>query len=188
MSAIAQLEKLIEELGDTPERRGLIGGRYKRLWRDARKTREEKGEARPSLDELRYLEHAIESYSRGMELDYNQYFCSCHLPLLLRARGDEGDLDRAVIVDHFVVAACGRALKRGEDDEWTRPTLLGAAFRTGDARLAAELAKAIKLEGPIRWQLRSTLDDLAESVRQTVDPEKLARLQLVHDDLKLLVT
>jgi hypothetical protein len=187
LSAITQLEKLIEELGDTPERRGLIGGRYKRLWREARKARELKQEPQPSLQELKNLESAIEHYTLGMELDYNQYYCSSNLPLLLRARGEEGDAGRAVIVDHFVVAACERARKEGVADEWLRPTLLGAAFRAGDFKLAVGLAKAVRLEGPTRWKLSSTLADLAESVRQTADPEKRGQFQQVYDDLARLV-
>jgi hypothetical protein len=187
LSAITQLEKLIEELGDTPERRGLIGGRYKRLWRDARKAREQRQESQPSLEESRFLENAIENYTRGMELDFNQYYCSCNLPQLLRARGEVGDAERATVVDHFVVHACERALKRGETDEWLRPTLLGAAFRVGDVKRATEVAKAVKLEGPARWKLSSTLSDLAESIRQTVDPEKRSQLQNIYNDLARLV-
>jgi len=185
--AIAQLEKLIQELGDTPERRGLIGGRYKRLWREARKAREQRGESQLSLEETRHLEGAIENYSRGMELDYNEYYCSSNLPQLLRARGEEGDAERAVVVDHFVVASCNRAIKRSVDDEWTRATLLGAAFRAGDAQQAALLAKAVRLEGPARWKLSSTLVDLAESIRQTPGLEKYGKLQKVYDDLARLV-
>jgi hypothetical protein len=187
LSAIALLEKLIGELGDTPERRGLIGGRYKRLWRTARKAREAGGAASPSLDEARYLESSIESYTVGMELDYNEYFCSSNLPQLLRARAEDGDDERAAIVDHFVVAACERARTRGVADEWLRPTLLGAAFRAGDVKRAAELAKRIKLEGAARWKLSSTLADLADAIRQTANTENRSRLQQIYDDLTLLV-
>jgi hypothetical protein len=186
-SAIAQLELLIAEQGDTPERRGLIGGRYKRLWREARRVREAAGATEPSLDELRHLERAIESYAAGMALDYNQYYCSSNLPPLLRARDEEGDAERAAVVEHFVVAACERALALGAADEWLRPTLLGAAFRAGDPRRAAELAKAVKLEGPAQWKLKSTLADLGESIRQTADADKQARLRRVYDDLARLV-
>ncbi len=188
VSAITQLETLIAEHGDTPERRGLIGGRYKRRWRDARKAREAKGDPQASVDEARHLENAVENYTRGMELDYNQYYCSSNLPQLLRARGDEGDRERATIIDHFVVAACERARARGEGDEWLRPTLLGAAFRAGDTKRAAELAKSVKLEGPVRWQLSSTLADLAESIRQTAEPGKRRTLQTIYDDLARLVS
>ena len=114
--------------------------------------------------------------------------CSSNLPLLLRARGDEDDAERAGIIDHFVIAACERARQRNEGDEWLRPTLLGAAFRAGDAKHAAELAKSVKLEGPVRWKLSSTLADLAERIRQTVDPEKQRTLQEIYDALTRLVS
>ena len=188
VSAIAQLEKLIEELGETPERRGLIGGRYKRLWRQARKAREASGSTTPSLDETRYLEASIENYRVGMELDYNEYYCSSNLPQLLRARDEEGDAERATIIDHFVVAASERARVRGVADEWLRPTLLGASFRAGDVKHALDLAKRIKLEGAARWKLSATFSDLADSIRQTKDLDTRNRLQRIYDDLASLVT
>ena len=93
--AIAQLEALVTEIGDSPERQGLIGGRHKRLWRNARDARIARKEKRPDLEEKRHLEKAIEHYRLGMELDYNQYYCSCNLPQLLRSRGRRGDEQRA---------------------------------------------------------------------------------------------
>jgi hypothetical protein len=185
--AIAQLEALIAELGDTPERRGLIGGRYKRLWRAARKARTQAGDSQPSLDELRYLEHGIEHYTAGMELDYNEYYCSCNLPALLRARGDEGDPERATVLEHFVVAACERAGTRGSADEYLRPTLLGAAFRAGDVKRAMALAKQVRLEGASRWKLQSLVDDLREAIRQTQDDAVRMKLEIVFADLVVLV-
>lgn len=90
LEVIAGLEQLIPEDGDTPERRGLIGGRYKRMWRAASEARRGPGETTPSPDERRYLNRAIEQYTLGMELDYNRYYCSSNLPGLLRARGGQG--------------------------------------------------------------------------------------------------
>lgn len=188
LGAVAQLEQLINEYGDTPERRGLIGGRYKRLWKDARRAREARGQSEPSMEELQHLENAIDSYTRGMELDYNLYYCSSNLPLLLRARGGEGDIERAVVIDHFVIAACERARLRNEGDKWLRPTLLGAAFRAGNVKLASDLAKNVKLEGPVRWMLSATLADLAESIRQTPERETQQSLQAIYDDLARLVS
>jgi len=186
-SAIGQLETLITELGDTPERRGLIGGRYKQLWRAARAQRQASQSDTPSLDELRYLEAAIEHYSAGMQLDYNQYYCSNNLPMLLRARKDEGDVERATVVEHFVVAACERAMAYGGGDEWLRATLLGAAFRAGDVKRATTLARQVVLEGAAQWKLDATLKDLADGIRQTEDPNTKGRLQLIFEQLAALV-
>jgi len=87
-----------------------------------------------------------------------------------------------------VIAACERARLRNEGDKWLRPTLLGAAFRAGNVKLASELARSVKLEGPVRWMLSATLADLAESVRQTSGGETQRMLQNIHDDLARLVS
>ncbi len=123
IEAIAKLETLIELSGPTPERLGLLGGRYKRL----------SAKAATSADRLIYLNKSADAYERGMELDLNQYYCSSNLPRLYRQRKRKGDDERARSVSTLVVAACERAKKRGLADEWLRPTLLGAAFDAGDA-------------------------------------------------------
>jgi hypothetical protein len=186
--AIARLEELVKNHGDSPERQGLIGGRCKRLWRDARAERLKRGDARPSVAERRWLDRAIEHYQHGMELDLNQYYCSSNLPALLRARAKPHDTERASILDHFVVAACERALARGEADEWARPTLLGAAFRAADVAKAEELADRIELDrkGAVRWKLDSTLDDIEHVVDQTPDADTRATLHDIYLRLREL--
>jgi hypothetical protein len=93
------------------------------------------------------LNQAIQHYTRGMELDYNLYYCSSNLPQLLLARGKSGDAARAATIEEFVLAACERALKRGEQDEWLKATLFGAAFRARDVSKAEELADRVEEEG-----------------------------------------
>jgi hypothetical protein len=123
LESITELEAVIERFGPSPERLGLLGGRYRRL---AENTAD-----RPEQERLRGL--AIAAYERGMYLDLNEYYCSCNLPRLYRARNEEGDEKRAQSVLSQVIMACERTLARGASDEWLRPTLLTAAFDAGDA-------------------------------------------------------
>ena len=181
--AIASLEELMKQHGETPERLGLVGGRYKRLWKAAREERRKRGEDRPDRIERRHLESAIDFYTRGMQLDYNEFYCSSNIAQLLMERGDEGDAERAVVVDHFVVAACERALARGEDDEWTRPTLLGAAFRAGDVATAKDLARRVEREGVEGWKLKSTLADLKGAVERAAGTAAGPKLTELYEDL-----
>ena len=111
---------------------------------------------------------------------FNAYYCSSNLPLLLIARGRAADVARAAVVENFVVAACTRALARGEHDEWLRPTLLGAAFRSRDVEKANELADRIADEGGAAWKLKSTLGDLRTAVQQ-------AEGQASRDDLAAIL-
>jgi tetratricopeptide (TPR) repeat protein len=170
VEAIAELDALIATAGPTPERLGLLGGRYKRLLKNAASTAER----------VRYLDQAIQHYERGMELDLNDYYCSSNLPRLYRERQRRGDEERARSTLGVVIAACERALKRGAGDEWLRATLLGAAFDAGDADKAEELADQVVAEGGAKWKLETTLGDLARSAGQVTDPERRARLEAVH--------
>lgn len=173
--AIAKLERLIEDFGDSAERRGLIGGRYKQLWREAREERVKLRRKRASDEELRFLESAIQQYRLGMEQDYNSYYCSCNLPSLLVARNREADArlgtpsdrEEAQIIDRFVLAACHRAQARDEDDGWTNATLLGVAMRSGNLKEAQRLAELLRNENVPLWQSASTLADLSLAVEQT---------------------
>jgi Tetratricopeptide Repeats-Sensor len=98
--SIAELQTLIESFGPTPERLGLLGGRYKRLSNSDTLSAGEKAVA---------LSQSIDAYERGMNLDLNQYYCSCNLPRLYRLRGDDGDEQCAQNIGQVVIAACERA-------------------------------------------------------------------------------
>ncbi len=100
MDAIAKLDALIAVSGPTPERLGLLGGRYKRLFAKA---------ATPA-DRQMYLSKSIDACERGMELDLNQYYCASNLPRLYKARKRKGDEERAIGVN-----ACRRRLRAGEE-------------------------------------------------------------------------
>ena len=176
IDAIAKLQTLIELSGPTPERLGLLGGRFKRLFTDAKKANEK--------SQAQHLRNAINAYERGMELDLNDYYCSSNLPRLYRQRKGKGDNERAQSVSALVVAACERAKKRGLADEWLRPTLLGAAFDAGDADKAEELAADVATEGAAPWKLETTLADLEASVAQVEDKERKDRLASILGDLK----
>ena len=177
IEAIAKLEELMTLSGPTPERLGLLGGRYKRL----------AAKAATPAERLVYLNKSIDAYERGMEIDLNQYYCSSNLPRLYLQRNRKGDRERAVAVSQIVVAACERAKKRKEADEWLRPTLLGAAFDAGDADKAEELATEVLAEGAARWKLATTMSDLESTVLLVQDPDTKNRLTTVLETLKTAV-
>ena len=172
LKAIAGLEALIELRGDTSERQGLLGGRYKKLAAENR-------EKAPGLYR-RYLDRAIEHYERGMRLDLNDYYPICNLPRLYRERNDRGDAEKARFAWQLARVACERARERYPGDEWVRPTLLGLAFDEGDVAAASACAKEVEREGAAKWKLETTLKDLERSVQQQTDP------QVRHDLADLL--
>lgn len=154
--AIAALQSLIELIGPTPERHGLIGGRYKKLWREARDKNDPKQAAR-------YLTEAITHYEAGRVLDLNQYYASSNLPLLLKTRNQPGDVEQATRVAIAVVAACERAIALQTADEWVYQTLLLAAFHGADVPKAHDLAERVRA-APEDWKLASVVADLKDAV------------------------
>jgi tetratricopeptide (TPR) repeat protein len=176
LEAIAALEALIALSGDSSERQGLLGGRYKKLYL-----------ASSGPDRARYLDLAIEHYDRGMRLDLNDYFPSSNLARLLRARAEAGDEERAAAAAHIALAGCERARSRDPKDSWIRPTLLGAAFDAGDIQAAERLAVELRREGPAAWKLDTTLKDLEQSVSLTPQPEKRQSLEKIIESLRQLL-
>ena len=169
IESIAELEALIATSGSTPERLGLLGGRYKRLM----------ARAATGRDREQALSKAIEHYERGMYLDLNEYYCASNLPALYRARRRKGDEERAQTILRLVIVACERAKSRGAVDPWLRPTLLSAAFDAGDAEKAEELVDEVVADGSAAWQVDSIHGYLKMSLEHVSHEASRARLAAV---------
>jgi hypothetical protein len=174
--AIGALEELIERRGESSERRGLIGGRYKKLADVA------KAEGDP-LGYEDFLDRAIAEYEKGMKLDLNDFFPSSNLPFLYRARGQEGDEGKASVAAQLARLACERDAR----NPWAKPTLLTLAYFDEDVARAKDYAKAVRSEGPAAWQLASTIDTLERSVAQARDPQSQQALAAILEQLKALL-
>jgi len=155
--AIGAYEELVRTLGDSADRQGMIGGRYKQLHQAALDAKDEREAAR-------CLDKAIEHYERGMNLDLNEYYPSSNLPRLLRMRKDDGDAERAARVAVVAAVACERARLRSPNDPWVRPTLLGALFDEGNEAGVRRVVKEIKRDGVVAWRLETTIADLDRSL------------------------
>lgn len=177
--AAAQLEELITVCGATPERCGLLGGRYKRLATAASARGDE-------AESASHLNAAVAAYQRGMQLDLNEYYCSSNLPRLLRLRDETDDAHAAERAEVVTRNACERALERGEGDEWLRPTFLNVAFDIGDVTDAQRLANEVRREGHATWKLQTCIDDLRVSAEQHPEPTATA-LRAVVDELASLL-
>lgn len=173
--AIGALEELIQLQGDSSERQGLLGGRYKKLIKAA--TNES--------DKARYLNLAIHHYEQGMKLDLNDYYPTCNLPSLYRMRGQEGDEESAKTAATVTRLACERATAQGIADEWLKPTLLGAAFGAGDLSAATRLVTEIERSSDLAaWKLDTTLADLEREIERITDVNQEAKFRTLVERLK----
>lgn len=109
IEAIAKIAELMTLLGPTSERLGLLGGRYKQL----------SAKAATLAERLFEQEHR---YLRARHGDRSQPILLLQQsPRLYLQRNHKGDPERTVAVSQIVMAACERAKKRKEADEWLRP-------------------------------------------------------------------
>ncbi|HEY5957238.1 MAG TPA: tetratricopeptide repeat-containing protein, partial [Polyangiaceae bacterium] len=177
LEAIAALLDLINLSGESAERWGLIGGRYKKLYREARLQNPD-----VAAD---YLDRAIEYYERGRLCDLNNYYASSNLPLLLRTRGNKGDAELASRIAVTVVAACERAVALKIADEWVYPTLLVAVFQSSDLDKARELVVQVRRE-VVAWKLESALNDLEDAVALQPVSEAKAEFNILLEQLRTM--
>jgi hypothetical protein len=177
IQAIAELEALILSDGDTSERSGLLGGRYKALFEQA----QEAG------SKFVFLNKTISSYERAMMLDLNDYFPSSNLPRLYRERRREGDERKAVTAAHIAMVACERSRKRNPADPWAAPTLLGAAFDAGDVLAAGRLLVEITEQAVPPFYIQSTIPDLRRSLSLLNDTRTSAALASILAELQRLL-
>ena len=182
--AIGHLEELIISFGPSSERFGLIGGSYKKLYRSAKKEGDKDKAAY-------YLDRAIEAYQNGMMADLNDYYPTCNLPQLLKARAkiqpNDDDLALAKLTAELTLMQCKRAKERGSPDEWLRATLLGAAFDSENVSGARRLLPEIERESSAAWQLESTLDDLRDRASFIKDAECRAKFETIIARLESMV-
>lgn len=167
LEAIAGLEALIQLRGESSERRGLLGGRYKKLYLQT--------------NDREYLNRAIENYTKGMYLDLNDYYSPSNLPRLLRTRGGRKDEKAAVTAAEITRAGCARKAKIDPDDEWLGQTMLGQAVDAMDVEQAAELVDDLVNKRQTKWKLDVTTADIQMSLKliEAKDPALRAQFDEV---------
>jgi len=177
LEAIAELEALIRTAGDTSERSGLIGGRYKAL----------NDTASDAVSKSRYLNKAIEAYQRGMMLDLNDYFPSSNLPRLYRVRKQKDDEEAAKTTALLAMTACQRSIQRNPADPWGLPTLMAAAFDAGDTEKAAALLEKSRQADIAPFQVASAIPDMRRAISLLADETKAHALASILGDFQQLL-
>jgi len=177
LEAIAEIEALIALGGDSSERSGLIGGRYKALYESAADA------AARSL----YLNKAIAAYHRGMMLDLNDYYPSSNLPRLYRERKQKGDEVEAKATAQLAVTACRRSIQRNPADPWGLPTLMAAAIDAGDVASATDLLEKSRQATIAPFQVESAIPDMRRGIALLADEGKAQALASILGDFQRLL-
>ena len=172
LQAIAVLEDLVKRFGDSSERQGLIGGRYKKLYKDTK--------------DIAYLNKAIYAYDQGMRLDLNDFYPSSNLSRLYQTRNRPGDFEKAKAAAIVTLFACERARKLDPGNEWLLPTYLAAAFDSGNIEKATELYEEMSATGIQPFKRDAVAGDLELAIQLHKDPAIADQLQTILNDIKAL--
>jgi hypothetical protein len=183
------LKSLIAIYGASSERCGLLGGRYKTLFRDHEKASKDPALSLTEREDhaaaaAEYLNLAIDAYRQGMICDLNDYYPSSNLPLLLKTRDAPGDAVLARTVAGLVELACEREEKLGKANAFRKATLLVAAFLKEEVDRVRELARAVRMEGRSEWQLDTALRDIDQALALPSESPVRAQLVAIRDQLR----
>jgi pentatricopeptide repeat protein len=172
LQAIAVLEDLVKRFGDTSERQGLIGGRYKKLYKDSK--------------DPAHLNKAISAYDQGMRLDLNDFYPSSNLSRLYQTRNRAGDYEKAKAAATVTLISCERARKLDPSNEWLLPTFLAAAFDSGNIEKATDLYNEMSDTGIQPFKRDAVVGDLELAIQLHKDPAVVDQLQNILNDIKAL--
>ncbi|WP_157271542.1 TRAFs-binding domain-containing protein [Azohydromonas aeria] len=153
--AIALLEGVRKSHGDSAETLGLLGRVYKDLWQEALK--------RGDLAAEGWLEHAIEAYTRGFEVEPLDYYPGINALTLLLQKGDAEAMAEHRRLAPLVTFAAMRKGGEKASDYWTLATMIELGCHGRDLALASRCFKrAVPLvqRSAETWMLKTTRDNL----------------------------
>jgi hypothetical protein len=154
--AIAEIETLIDEHGNSGERCRLLGGFYKQRYFDLRNARKKR----------LALQASIKQYETGLKLDLNDYGCARNL-LALYPLADSDTYKNATsyLADH-ILHVCDHKELINAGDKWVDVARLLVAFHHADLKQARALADIVALRGMANWELALCIEFLELLVEQ----------------------
>jgi hypothetical protein len=176
--AIAILQELLDEDGESPETYGILGRVYKDRWRETRDRDATLADAA--------LEAAIRAYLAGFTTDPRNFYPGVNAVSLLVAHGTPEGLARAQELVPLVSFAVARRGGMGSTDYWVVATALELAVIAEDrqqARRAAGRARLVRSQPWMRETTADNLDDLRRDMtRAGRDATWIEELALVLRD------
>jgi len=148
--AEALLHDLLRRNGPSSETYGILGRVYKDRWQMAA----QKGDP----DAPKFLDQAIESYVKGFEEDWRDYYPGINAITLMELR-EPPDTRRDELIP-VVRYAVKRKLAKPKTDYWDLATLLELEVLANAAESAKEVLDRIASTQPAAWQRETTARNL----------------------------
>jgi hypothetical protein len=177
--AIAILEGLIKEHGESPETCGILGRVYKDLYKEVKKSGN-MGKARAALDE------AIACYTNGFMEDPRDYYPGVNALTLLFEKG--GDKAEAAIKELYPLVKFALVRRGGlaSNDYWDIATVLEVSVLGDDWDTANAAADKLILKGKATWNFETTINNLRliqERFKENGDIKAAEKLRLIVEKM-----
>jgi hypothetical protein len=148
--AIAEIETLINECGNSGERCRLLGGFYKQRYFELENARKKR----------LALQASIKHYETGLKLDLNDYGCARNL-LVLYPLVDRGAKENAASeMAAHILQVCDHKELLNSGDKWVDAARLLVAFHKAELNRAKELADEVALHDMANWELALCIEFL----------------------------
>ncbi|WP_316367740.1 tetratricopeptide repeat-containing protein [Candidatus Thiodiazotropha sp. CDECU1] len=169
--AIAEIESLIDEYGNSGERCRLLGGFYKQRYFDLDNARKKR----------LALQASIKHYETGLKLDLNDYGCARNL-LVLYPLADKGAYEKAASdMAAHILQVCDHKQLLNTGDNWVDAARLLVAFHQADLSRARELADAVALQELANWEIALCIEFLEILVEQMPETSQGDFHRLIDD-------
>jgi hypothetical protein len=151
--AIDILESVLHEQGNSPETLGLLGRIYKDLWSDIEKDGGRK--ARVALNK------AIETYKKGFESDWRDYYPGINALTLMYLSGEDEHLVEMKKLQPIVSYALERSISDRETGYWERATILElAVLDNNQIAIDAALNNLLAINNVEKWCYETTANNI----------------------------
>lgn len=151
--AIDILESVLHEQGNSPETLGLLGRIYKDLWSDIENDGGRK--ARVALNK------AIETYKKGFESDWRDYYPGINALTLMYLSGEDEHLVEMKKLQPIVSYALERSISEREPGYWERATILElAVLDNNQIAIDAALNNLLAINNVEKWCYETTANNI----------------------------
>ncbi|MES9971499.1 MAG: tetratricopeptide repeat-containing protein [Candidatus Thiodiazotropha sp.] len=148
--AIAEIESLIDEYGNSGERCRLLGGFYKQRYFDLDNARKKR----------LALQASIKHYETGLKLDLNDYGCARNLLVLYPLADNSYSENAASDMAAHILRVCEHKQLLNTGDNWVDAARLLVAFHNTDLNLAKKLADDVALQELANWEIALCIEFL----------------------------
>ena len=175
--AIQVCNRILDDTGGSAETFGILGRIYKDLYKKAKKENKSEAEA--------YLQQAVDTYTKGFEIEPVDYYPGINAIMLSFILGTEKalkEIERLVPLVSFAVARRGGM---ASSDYWDLATTLTLAVLDHADDIVAVVLPKLLVAATHSWMVETTADDFEKMINTLQNNHKdVSNMQKVYETLR----